>query len=279
MGRGSLWLCSLLVWAWWAAGFPSFCSCPSAVGRGCAPLARGLAEAHRPAAVFCGGNSGPGLTKGAGQQGWGLAAGLVLGLRTPWHSWSGRGGRSLPSSGTVATDAPPRTPGITSPAGMFLGLWGAAVWGSGWLLSPLGARVGRRARQSSCHLQLLRDACPFLVRLQTFRLFSLDWSGRLAARVGSPLGTVSPTEGASAGDRPRLGVGGARLGAPALPPVAMSRGVHAWPQRGAGWRGLRVQLPLPCHRCPQGSSASQGAGCCGVRRAAHHICDCGSVGI
>ena len=68
---------------------------------------------------------------GAGQQGWGLAAGLVLGLRTPWHGWSGCSSHSLPSSGTVATDAPPRTPGVPSLAGMLLGLWGAegGAWG------------------------------------------------------------------------------------------------------------------------------------------------------
>ena len=55
------------------------------MGRGYAPLPQGLAEAHRPAAVFRRGSSRAGLTVGAGQQGWELAAGLVLGLRTPWH--------------------------------------------------------------------------------------------------------------------------------------------------------------------------------------------------
>lgn len=109
-------------------------------------------------------------------------------------------------------------------------------------------------RQSSRRLQPLRDACPDLVRL---------WP-REAPDVPFVQSGLVWTTGRQSWLRPgyRVPYGGCKAREPG---PGLGLGVHcsAWPQRGAGRRGLRVQLPSPRHRCPQGSSASQGAGGCG----------------
>ena len=204
------------------------------MGPGCAPLARGLAEAHRPAAVFRGGSSRSGLTVGAGQQGWGLATGLALGPRTPWQVWSGRSGRSLPSSGAVAIDAPSRTPGVPSPAGMFLGLWGEVVVGVGMASSRPGGRGG----EEGAAVQPPPPATPGCLPRP-----------REAPDVPFVQSGLVWTTGRQSRLRPgyRVSYSGCKARQPG---PGLGSGVHcgAWPQRGAGWRGLQVQLPLPRHR-------------------------------
>lgn len=229
------------------------------MGPSCAPLALGLAEAHRPAAVFRGGSSRSGLTVGAGQHGWGLATGLALGPRTPWQVWSGCSGRSLPSSRTVAIDAPSRTPGISTPAGMFLGLWGAVGVG------VASSRPGGRGGEEGAAVQPLRDACPVLVGLRMFRLFSLDWSGRLVARVGSALGTVSLTVGAKRGSQAQ----------------AWGRECTAVPGRNEGLDSVASESSSPrlATGVRRAAQLHREPGAVGGWRAAHHIRDCGSVGI
>ena len=192
------------------------------MGPGCAPLARGLAEAHRPAAVFRGGwAAGLGAGNWSGPRPADTLAGLV-GPQGPLPRQL-RGG---------AIDAPSRTRGVPSPAGMFLGLWGAVGVG---MASP---RPGGRGGEEVAAVQPRPPAAPGCLPRPCevpdvpFVQSGLVWTTGRQSRL-----------------RPgyRVSYGGckARQPGPGLG-SGMQRG--AWPQREAGRRGLRVQLPSPRHR-------------------------------